>query len=121
MANRYGQNHVMLRIWFFWRSDHCERVVQEAVDLENPLVVRFVNANDNDKLITFLSTFGFPEGFLIGVPGTKKRSVARFLSSSALPEEFLLGAPGWTDALGRGNFKPVHAHRLSRMCPSQRY
>jgi hypothetical protein len=80
-------------IWFFWRSDRHERVVQEAVDLENPLVVRFVNADDDQKRIKFLSTFGLPEGFLLVVPDGTEKLVARFLSLSALPEEFLLGAP----------------------------
>jgi len=91
IQTRYGKAGAM---WFSWRSDRSDRVEQEAVDLENPLVIRFVNANDDDRRITFLSTFGLPEGFLLGVPGTKKRIITRFLSSSALPEEFLLGAPG---------------------------
>jgi hypothetical protein len=77
-------------IWFFWRSDQHERVVQEAVDLENPLVVRFVNADDDDKRIDFLSRFGLPEGFLLGY---KTKRVARFLSASALPEGFRLRSP----------------------------
>src|SRR5436189_2001516 len=78
-------------IWFFWRSDRYERVEQEAPNLENPLVVRFVNADDDDKRIKFLSMFGLPEGFLLGVKTNKR--VARFFSLSDLPEEFSPGAP----------------------------
>jgi hypothetical protein len=82
-------------IWFFWRSDHYEPVIQEAVDLENPLVVRFVNADDDDKRIKFLSRFGLPEGFLLSAPGSKRAQVCgRFFSAIDLPEGFLLGGPG---------------------------
>src|SRR5215472_11623893 len=54
-------------IWFSCRSDRYKReIIREAVDLaDDPLVVRFVNAGDDDKRIAFLSRFGLPEGFLL--------------------------------------------------------
>jgi hypothetical protein len=46
--------------WFAYCSERQEAVTRNAVDLGDPLVVRFVNATDDDKRITFLSRFGLP-------------------------------------------------------------
>jgi hypothetical protein len=48
-------------LWFAHRSDRCEPFIREAVNLEDTLVVRFVNADDDNKRIDFISRFGLPE------------------------------------------------------------
>jgi hypothetical protein len=57
------------------------------------LVTRFLNAKNDDKCIQFLSTFGLPDGCLLGAPGTKTKTRARFSALDALPEGWVLGAP----------------------------
>jgi hypothetical protein len=48
-------------IWFCCRSERYHReVVREAIDLADPLVVRFINATDDTKRLAFISRFGFP-------------------------------------------------------------
>src|SRR5438067_12500382 len=90
-AKRCADGVGRVRRQFSWRSRRHEPVVREAADLGNPLVIHFLNANTNDKLIDFLSTFGLPGGFLLRTP--EKRAAVRFLSLSDVPEEFRLGAP----------------------------
>lgn len=58
---RYGRTG---RDWFSYQSRRRERVIREAVDLEDALVIRFVNATDDNKRIAFLSRFGLPGGIL---------------------------------------------------------
>jgi hypothetical protein len=54
--------------WFAHRSERQERtIIRHRVDLEDPLVVRFVNATDDDKLVKFLSRFGLPDPLLSAV------------------------------------------------------
>src|SRR5215469_18014282 len=48
-------------IWISCRSDRFEPFIREAINLEDALVVRFVNAEDDGKLIDFLRRFGLPE------------------------------------------------------------
>jgi len=51
--------------WFVDRSDREERrLVRDAVDLGDALVVRFVNAITDAKRIDFLSAFGMPIVFM---------------------------------------------------------
>jgi hypothetical protein len=49
-----------------YRSERRESVTRDAVDLEDALVVRFVNATDDDKRIAFLSRFSLPHEILLG-------------------------------------------------------
>jgi hypothetical protein len=69
-------------VWFSWRSNRHKRVVREAVDLADPLVVRFVNADDDDERVKFISLFGLPMGVLHGPSDT---------GLPAEPREFVLG------------------------------
>src|SRR5436190_2059674 len=69
-------------IWFSCRSDRYEPFIREAVDLEDALVVRFVNADDDDKRIDFLSRFGLPEGLSFTV---------RSIGFLAEPHNWVLG------------------------------
>ena len=69
--------------WFCYRSDRCkEEMIRQAVDLEDALVVRFINANDDDKRIAFLSRFGLPD-VLLGIRGIG--------ASFTEPRNFILG------------------------------
>jgi hypothetical protein len=48
-------------MWFCCRSERYQReVVREALDLADPLVVRFINATDDAKRLAFVSRFGPP-------------------------------------------------------------
>jgi hypothetical protein len=51
--------------------------IRDAVDLENALVVRFVNATDDDKRIDFLKQFGLPEHLIryAGIGGGEPRNI----------------------------------------------
>jgi hypothetical protein len=66
--------------WFSYRSARKDEFAQDAIDLENALVVRFVNATDDAKRITFLSRFGLPgdvlaeEGF-VGIGIAEPRNI----------------------------------------------
>jgi hypothetical protein len=66
-APRFGKAEA---VWFICRSDRYRReIIRETIDLmDDPLVLRFVNAGDDDKLTVFLSRFGLPGGFIIGAP-----------------------------------------------------
>ena len=47
--------------WFCCRSERYRtEIVRQAIDLADPLVVRFVNATDDTKRIAFLERFGLP-------------------------------------------------------------
>jgi|SRR6516162_787857 hypothetical protein len=59
--------------WFSYRSERRESFMREAVDLEDPLVVRFLNATDDDKRIAFLMRFGLP-GDIIQVASAEPRN-----------------------------------------------
>jgi hypothetical protein len=72
--------------WFSWRSDRHERaVIRSAVDLANPLVVRFVNADDDEKRVDFLSLNGLSDA---GVMPAVLADAGR----EAEPRNFVLGA-----------------------------
>jgi hypothetical protein len=69
--------------------------VRQATDVVDPLVIRFLNANNDDKRIKFLSTFGSPNGFLLSVSRPKKPvSISRFFSADHLLKGWVLGARG---------------------------
>ena len=60
--------------WFSYRSArYKQEIVRNAVDLEDPLVVRFLNATDDDKRIAFLMRFGLP-GDIIQVASAEPRN-----------------------------------------------
>jgi hypothetical protein len=71
------------RIWFSYRSDRYGPFIREAVNLEDTLVVRFVNAADDHKRVDFLSRFGLPEGLSLTV---------RAIGFPAEPLNWVLGA-----------------------------
>jgi hypothetical protein len=58
LTSKYG---VSGSVWFCYRSDRSDRTtIRDVSGLEDTLVVRFVNATDDDKRVAFLSRFGFP-------------------------------------------------------------
>jgi hypothetical protein len=72
-------------VWFTHRSDRCQReTVRDMSGLEDTVVVRFVNATDDDKRITFMWRFGLP------FPHIGVRSVSEHRPS--IPSEFISGA-----------------------------
>jgi hypothetical protein len=100
-------------IWFSWRSNRHERFEQQA-DLGDPLVIRFLNASNEDKLTEFLSTFGLPDGFLLRA-SRRKRPVAKFLSVEDLPDGWVLGASGADLPAEPRNFVRAMQRRLRRL------
>src|SRR6516225_5765787 len=63
--------------WFSYRSDRCkEEIIRKAVDLEDALVVRFINATDDEKRIAFLWRFGLPD-VLFGIDGSPSATEPR--------------------------------------------
>jgi len=46
--------------WYRYRSARREKRPREFQKLDDPLVVRFINANDEDERLTFLERFGLP-------------------------------------------------------------
>src|SRR5947208_14583952 len=48
------------RQWYRYRTARREPVKREFQKLDDPLVVRFVNANTEDKRVVFLGRFGLP-------------------------------------------------------------
>jgi hypothetical protein len=57
VKSRYGESGA---VWFSYRSDRCRRETRDVSGLEDTLVIRFVNATDNDKRTAFLTRFGLP-------------------------------------------------------------
>lgn len=53
-----------------YRTARRETLLHDVADLENPIVLRFVNADDDAALIGFLSRFGLP-GAVLGEPMAK--------------------------------------------------
>jgi ribosomal protein L24E len=47
-------------IWFRYRSNRRQPLVREFANLENPIVVKFINASTEEKRIQFLKLFGLP-------------------------------------------------------------
>jgi hypothetical protein len=93
-------------IWFSCRSDRFEPFIREAINLEDTLVVRFVNADDDDKLIDFLTRFGLPE-FLI-TPAA--------IGFPAEPHNWVLGAQRELRRLlqDAGGGDAVRAHKAAK-------
>jgi hypothetical protein len=75
ISNRYGASGPD---WFAYRSDPKHReIIRNAVDLEDALVCRFVNATDDDKRIAFMSRWGLPDdsvGF-VGIGIAEPRNI----------------------------------------------
>jgi hypothetical protein len=106
--------------WFSYRSArYKQEIVRNAVDLEDPLVVRFINAIDDDKRIAFLSRFGLPENLIriagIGPSGTEPRNL--ILGRQRILRRLLedAGSGDATCAIKAANESLRHAgaHRLS--------
>jgi hypothetical protein len=95
--------------WFSYRSERRESVTREAVDLEDALVVRFVNATDDGKRITFLSRFGLPRDILPLEPFEPRNFEPRYL---ILSEQ--RGLRALLDRAGRGD--AVEAIKAANKC-----
>jgi hypothetical protein len=105
--------------WFVYCSNRKEQraIIRDAVDLEDALVVRFVNATDNIKLIRFLSLFGLPEHLFIyvGIGGGEPRNMV--LGRQKVLRRLLedAGSGDAARALKAGN---TSLHRVRRDHPS---
>ena len=60
LKSRYGSSGA---VWFSYRSNRCQRESRDVSGLEDTLVIRFINATDDNKRIAFLSRFGLPSHF----------------------------------------------------------
>jgi hypothetical protein len=69
--------------WFRYRSDRRVPIRLELTNLENPVVIAFVNAKSDDDLAQFFSRFGFHHQYhqLDGQPEDK--SFAAFMGNTA--------------------------------------
>ena len=47
-------------MWFCCSERYRTEVVRETIDLADPLVVRFINADDDTKRLAFVERFGLP-------------------------------------------------------------
>ncbi len=61
---------VRTRQWFRYRTDRREPFRLEIVNLENPVVIDFVNAREDTQREGFFSKFGLLHGELLGAEGT---------------------------------------------------
>jgi hypothetical protein len=105
--------------WFVYCSDRMQQrtTIRDVVDLEDALVVRFVNATDDVKLIRFLSRFGLPEDLFryVGIGGGEPRNIVlgRQRVLRGLLED--AGSGDAARALKAGN---TSLHRVGRDDPS---
>jgi hypothetical protein len=96
LKSRYG---ISGSVWFSYRSVRLVREIRDVSSLEDTLVVRFVNATDDEKRIAFLSRFGLPSSsFGIGsVSGNKPTEPREFIVGEQKHLRHLLDRAGGGD------------------------